>query len=78
MLVSASATVRDGAGRPRHRAATLLGLRAEVALGVEAVQAVRDVVLQPQRRHRALAEVCRVHHLRATGCMEPQSQHTTG
>ena len=50
----------DRAGHLRCRIKALLGLRAKVGVGVEAVQAVRDVVLQPQRRHRALAEVCRI------------------
>ena len=54
-----------GTDRYRCRVEALLGLRAKVGVGVEAVQAVRDVVLQPQRRHRALAEVCRIQHLRS-------------
>ena len=58
-----------GAHRAGHlgcRVGALLGLRAKVGVGVEAVQAVRHVVLQPQRCHRALAEVCRIQHLRGT------------
>ena len=55
------------AGRSMCGVAPLLRLRPKVALGVEAMQAVRHVVLQPQRRHRALAEVRRIQHLRSTG-----------